>query len=475
MSLSKLSLKHTQGTWIASPNGTGAFPRVTDWADVVVERAHAVVGDNILVNLWAREELTAGTITDLDLTGATALRCIIRASKSSTAAIYGLQTAYNQGDYVAGEALDEGKVTWKVGIGNISYPIVGVNQGSKTFAVDGAYNTNFLASDKLTIAGSTGNDGEYTVASASYDSTNDETDIVVSEAIPDATVDGTISHSALQHATFTDDGYVACFVECSWIDSGGDNQTLMPAFPIWLHAELFTGTTGTTASAALSYATTAEVAAAYVPLSRLGEGNTDVPTRPGNQALGADTIQELTAATGVTVDGLLIKDAGLSGVQGLDLNDSTELTIASNAITVTQAFHSIDGEGDAADTIDTINGLGNGGVCFLIPEDAGRDITFSHGVGNVITPTAGNMLMPDNGFAICLGDGSNVRAFLIEVAGGPQGPQGDQGDQGDQGTQGVQGAQGDQGDQGDQGAQGVQGAQGDQGAQGPQGPQGVPG
>lgn len=69
-----------------------------------------------------------------------------------------------------------------------SYGIVAVDQGTKTFSVSGDYEN--VISGTITIIGSTGNDGAYTVSSATYDDVDEQTDIVVTENIPDSTVDG---------------------------------------------------------------------------------------------------------------------------------------------------------------------------------------------------------------------------------------------------------------------------------------------
>ena len=72
------------------------------------------------------------------------------------------------------------------------YTITGINQGTKTFTIAGDYASEFTDTyDAFRVSGSTGNDGRYTIVSGTFDT--DHTDIVVSEAIPDATVDGTIN------------------------------------------------------------------------------------------------------------------------------------------------------------------------------------------------------------------------------------------------------------------------------------------
>lgn len=67
-------------------------------------------------------------------------------------------------------------------------PVVGVDQGTKTFSVATDLTAHLPVGGTLVISGSTGNDGNYTIASATFNTPN--TDIVVSEAVPDATVDG---------------------------------------------------------------------------------------------------------------------------------------------------------------------------------------------------------------------------------------------------------------------------------------------
>jgi len=71
-----------------------------------------------------------------------------------------------------------------------SYAITGVNTGTKTFTIAGNHTSELAAGTRLAVDGSTGNDGMFTVVSSTYDT--DHTDIVVSETISDATVDGTL-------------------------------------------------------------------------------------------------------------------------------------------------------------------------------------------------------------------------------------------------------------------------------------------
>jgi len=75
-----------------------------------------------------------------------------------------------------------------------SYSITGVTSGDEgSFVVSGDVTAECTAGEPLRVTGSTGNDGVYTILSASYDSTNDETTITVEGNVPDGTADGTLT------------------------------------------------------------------------------------------------------------------------------------------------------------------------------------------------------------------------------------------------------------------------------------------
>lgn len=77
----------------------------------------------------------------------------------------------------------------------LSHTIVGIHQGNKTISVATDI-TSFIANgEKIRIAGSTGNDGWYTIVSSTYSDPN--TVITVIEALTDATVDGTLHPFAM--------------------------------------------------------------------------------------------------------------------------------------------------------------------------------------------------------------------------------------------------------------------------------------
>lgn len=71
---------------------------------------------------------------------------------------------------------------------NELYPITGVNQGTKTFTVTGDITDRLVNKMKIRPSGSTGNDIEFKVDTVTLNGS--DTDIVVEEAIPDATADG---------------------------------------------------------------------------------------------------------------------------------------------------------------------------------------------------------------------------------------------------------------------------------------------
>jgi len=74
--------------------------------------------------------------------------------------------------------------------------IVGVDTGTDTITIDGDHTADIEADDYVTIRGSTGNDGIYTVSSVSLNGS--DTDVVLNESIGDSTADGICIYGA-QH------------------------------------------------------------------------------------------------------------------------------------------------------------------------------------------------------------------------------------------------------------------------------------
>lgn len=68
----------------------------------------------------------------------------------------------------------------------------------------------------------------------------------------------------------------------------------------------------------------------------------------------------------------------------LSIGDRSELTIATGAVTVTNGYHDIDTESDAAtDDLDTINGGITGQVLVIKPENDARTVVVKDGTGNI--------------------------------------------------------------------------------------------
>lgn len=109
-------------------------------------------------------------------------------------------------------------------------------------------------------------------------------------------------------------------------------------------------------------------------------------------------------------------DAKLASTDATKLNfaAATELTISSGSVTITQSAHTVDGEGDANDDLDTISGGTEGDLVVLYPENSARDITLKHATGNIVTGDGNDYTIPDNGLVVLYYDGSNWRL----VAGG---------------------------------------------------------
>ena len=78
---------------------------------------------------------------------------------------------------------------------------------------------------------------------------------------------------------------------------------------------------------------------------------------------------------------------------GLNLSSPTELTIVAGVITITKSSHTVDGEGDLADDLDTINGGADGMMLVLKEENVGRAITVRDTVGNIELEGGVNMVL----------------------------------------------------------------------------------
>ncbi len=79
-----------------------------------------------------------------------------------------------------------------------------------------------------------------------------------------------------------------------------------------------------------------------------------------------------------------------------ELEDTAELTIAAGVIAVTQSYHRVDTQGDAAtDDLDTINGGVTGRLLVLRPEDGARTVVVKHNTGNIWIKAAADVMLDD--------------------------------------------------------------------------------
>jgi len=97
----------------------------------------------------------------------------------------------------------------------------------------------------------------------------------------------------------------------------------------------------------------------------------------------------------------------------LTLDDGSELTIATGAITITTARHSIDTESDAAsDDLDTISGMAAGEFAIVSANNTARTVVLKNGTDNIITTTGSDITLDETYKLVLLVslDGTNVHA-----------------------------------------------------------------
>lgn len=107
--------------------------------------------------------------------------------------------------------------------------ITAVSTVAKRFTVAGDHTANLPVGGSITITGSTGNDGTYTIVSAAFSSGS--TNIVVSQVIPDPTADGTLAAAygpvATYHLTADGSGYAsATAVTTTTLTGSGSGLTI---------------------------------------------------------------------------------------------------------------------------------------------------------------------------------------------------------------------------------------------------------
>ena len=122
---------------------------------------------------------------------------------------------------------------------------------------------------------------------------------------------------------------------------------------------------------------------------------------------------ETNIAATTTFDGTSVQ------TDQLILDDNSELTIATGAITVTAARHTVDTESDAAsDDLDTISGTVAGETFILSPNNTARTVVVKNGTGNIICATGADITLDETYKSVlCVSDGTNVTAYSLFASG----------------------------------------------------------
>jgi hypothetical protein len=132
-----------------------------------------------------------------------------------------------------------------------------------------------------------------------------------------------------------------------------------------------------------------------------------IETELGTDVAGSKTNLKTRLAISLADDGTL------------EFADSSVLTIASGAITVTQNWHRVATEGGGAtDDLVTINGLANDGAFLLLRPSTSNDIVLKHGTGNISCVSGADITLSDtNTFAILIYD-ANLTAWIAGALAG---------------------------------------------------------
>lgn len=127
-------------------------------------------------------------------------------------------------------------------------------------------------------------------------------------------------------------------------------------------------------------------------------------------------------------DNLDILKTSIDDTGDISFTDATELTIASDAITVTQNYHKVDTQSDAAsDDLSTITAGASvraGHVLVLRAENVARVVTVKDGVGNILLNGGDLQLNATDKLCVLIYDGTNWRGgSLVSTGGGGGIPQ----------------------------------------------------
>ena len=108
----------------------------------------------------------------------------------------------------------------------------------------------------------------------------------------------------------------------------------------------------------------------------------------------------------------------LAGDGDIQFAASTELTIATGAITITQNWHRVEGQGAASDDLDTINGGTADRLLFLRASHTDHTITIKHNTGNILVVGNADITLDDShDFAIFVYDGTLSKWICLGLEG----------------------------------------------------------
>lgn len=117
-----------------------------------------------------------------------------------------------------------------------------------------------------------------------------------------------------------------------------------------------------------------------------GDGYIDLKG-PGVLYFRIDNVNGGTTRMTLRTTGLEVQGLGVVGESvfvGKTIYDRTDLTIASDAITVTRTYHRVDTQGGAGtDNLATIGGMVTGQIVILSSAASARDVVVKHGTGNI--------------------------------------------------------------------------------------------
>ncbi len=292
------------------------------------------------------------------------------------------------------------------------YPITGVDTGTEELVIDGDQTARILVDDVISVVNSTGNDGEYTVASTSYASGPDETTVTVNEDITDVTVDGEILHDEIadtlavteSHDDADDrdaaepDQIAGAHVDRLANELRALGQTLGKGIGLEIidntglqvyHAGgILVFGSGTPVDIAPGVLTVADDDDSYVEVDKTGTLSSNTTGFSNEQY----PLAIITAASG-DITRIQNKRAGIYLAEWTEANlddlaaslfdPAAELTISAGAITRTQNVHSVDTESDdASDDLVTISGGADGMLMIIRAEHTDRTVVVKE-TGNI--------------------------------------------------------------------------------------------